>query len=178
MKRYQKKFEESFIKVLEYKGHTVFDTKHSVEEFKNWFPTLSMEHYRNGLRRGINEILEKYKDTVGNYIFRSKKYGYGIQVEWRYDRNDTKERGPKHGYSATTLGKDETKFFTRKDITLFVEEIKAHGVINLKEDISFSPDIKEVAYFRLENNNEDMIGYDIFIENGEIFRTFDIIEIA
>jgi len=59
-----------------------------------------------------------------------------------------------------------------------VEEIKTQGVINIKEDITFSPDIKEVAYFRLENKNEDMIGYDIFIENGEIFRTFDIIEIT
>lgn len=172
---------ETNVIVLRYKGRIIRDTLHSVIEFKRQFPKLSMSDYTKGLKEGIDKILSEYNDEKNFYIIRSKKHGFGIQLDWDYDRYDYNEKGPFHGRTATTLGKDETKFYTHNDITIFVEQIKKYGVSRLNEDIIHYDNVplNEIAYFKLEypQKIKGISMYDVFMEEGNIYRTFDIIEV-
>jgi len=73
---------EYFKEVLHnYQGHNIYDTEHSVERYKERIGK-DIFLYTKLLKKGINRIIENGKETIEDrYIFVSKKYGFGIQVE-------------------------------------------------------------------------------------------------
>lgn len=166
------KVDEAFIKVLTYKGHLIFDILHSIDRYKERVSN-DLTAYYNLLKKGIDYILSHKLENVEEvYIFNSNKYGFGIQVEWRKDRN------PKiktlNGYSATTLSKDEMKFFKKADKKLFLENIaKTEGLKKAKDIVD-----KGFAFYEFDKelkNELYSIHCDLFIESGEIFCTYKII---
>jgi hypothetical protein len=181
---YKKFFKEYFKKVLNYKGRNIYDTEHSIERFKERMPGLDLNIYYTALKQGIDKILKDYKDERNQFIVASEKYGFGIQIDWRSDLKNPKDK-TNHGYSATTLDPKENKLYTKNDKKLFVEQVKKYGVVKntsegRKEKVYYNIPLKNIQYFRLEHLDylkEDMIGFDVFMEYEEIFRTFEIIKV-
>lgn len=174
MERYEPhKFEEYFKEVLhDYQGHSVYDTEHSVARYHERVGK-DIFLYTKLLKKGINWIINNKKEFVEDrYIFVSKKYGFGIQVHWRPDRNNSKQFD---GYSATTLSEEEMEFFTKKDKQLFLEQ--------LYFEESKEKALKTIqGYYRYAFTEElqkemDLCGFDLFIEKGEIYHTFELIEV-
>ena len=165
---------EYFKEVLHnYQGHNIYDTEHSVERYKERIGK-DIFLYTKLLKKGINWIIENNKETIEDrYIFVSKKYGFGIQVEWRKDRNNTKIF---NGYSATTLSKDEMKFFTKADKALFLENIL---LSESKEDAEYLVN-KGYCRYKFEENTKkelDLCEFDLYIQSGEIHYNFELIEL-
>lgn len=174
MKRYKDKLQEYFKKILDFKGYSIYDTNHSVSQY-NIRVGKNIFLYEKLLKKGILHLIKINKsEQPDNYIFVSKKYDFGIQIDWRQD----KYTGKFGGYTATTLSGKEMKFFTKNDTQLFLEQIQKEGIKNvLTEEIIHDIDLNEISYFRLNHNNKDMTGYDVFIEDGNIYRTFEIIKV-
>lgn len=168
------KLQEYFKIVLNYRGHFVADIEHSVERFKERMPDLSYFIYEKLLKKSINWIYNTHREsTEDRYIFRSKKYGFGIQLEWRKDRKS----GMLQGFTATTLSNDEMHYFTKKDKEVFVENIKKQGH-TLQESI----DIATKGFSRFEFDNElkkelDIVHYNLYIQSEEIYNDFELVEI-
>ena len=176
MERYiPHKFEEYFNKVFSYKGHDINDTRHSVEQFQ-LRTGLDIFQYYKLLEKGIDWIIKnKLETTEDRYIFFSKKNGYGIQVHWREDEHS--RSGIFHGFSATTLSKDEMKFFTKKDRLLFLENIQSQGYSS-QESIN----IFDKGYARFEFDTElqnklDECRLEMFVQSGEVNITFELISL-
>lgn len=171
MKKYQNKLlQEYFKKVLDYRGHSIFDVEHSVERYKERIGK-DIFIYEKLLKKGINWIIDNKKEnTEDRYIFMSKRYGFGIQVHWRAGRN------PKegfNGYTATTLSKDEMNYFTQADKQLFLENLKDES--NAQEIVS-----KGYARFFFKESLQkemDLCYYEMFIQSGEIHYTFELIKL-
>ena len=85
---YKKLFKEYFKEVLLYRGRHIYDTEHSVAEFKRHFPHLSINIYEKALQQGVDIILDLLKDSREQFIIKSKKYGFGIQLDWRPDTHN------------------------------------------------------------------------------------------
>ena len=163
-----KSLNEYFKFVYAYRGHQIFDTLHSVEQFNNRVG-LGIDVYYNVLKKAIDFLYKNKKvDIEDRYIFRSKEYGFGIQLEWRRDRYDMRKL---NGFTATTLSDKEMKYYTQADKEVFLEQIKKRGY-TLEESVESI----NKSYSRLElpfNGN----GYDVFCECGKIYYNFQMVEI-
>jgi len=166
---------EYFKDILEFNGYKIYDTEHSVARY-NERVGKDIFLYEKLLKKGIKYLIDNnLVSTTDNYIWYSKRYGFGIQIEWRKDRNTNKFGG----YSATTLSEDEMKYFTKKDKKIFLESIWKEGYS--KED---SMKIVERGYMRYEFNEnlelqqelyDSMI--DLFVQSGKIYHTCSLVEL-
>ena len=153
MKMYKKRFYEYFKKVLNYRGYSVFDIKHSVERY-NERVGKPIFLYEKLLKKGINYLIDKgLESTEDRYIWYSKKYGFGIQVEWRTD-NTGRQRGY-NGWTATTLSEDEMNFFTKKDKKIMLE--KVYTRIEFPKELE-----RELSLCNLYSFTEDYKWYNTF----------------
>lgn len=176
MKPYKRKFNEYFKEVLNYRDHKIYDTEHSVARYKERVSD-DLFSYERLLKKGINYIIEhQLENKEDRYIFVSKKYGFGIQVHWRKD--DKRVRKGFDGYSATTLSNNEMKVFIQKDKEILLENVAYYN--NLKsEDIEF---FRTKGYARYEFEGElfkeiDLINIDYFIEEGQLYITYEVIKL-
>jgi len=163
---------EYFREVLhDYQGHNIYDVEHSVARYHERVGK-DIFIYNKLLKKGINWIIENNKEYVEDrYIFISKKYGFGIQVHWRQDRNNKRIF---NGYSATTLSDDEMHVFTKKDKKLFLENLK---LSETSEDANY---LLEKGYARFEfaedtQKEMDLCGIDLYIQSGEIHNNIELI---
>ena len=184
MKKYKPTLlQEYFKEVLhDYQGHNVYDTEHSIARY-NERVGKDIFLYTKLLKKGINWIITNNKENVEDrYIFISKKYNFGIQVEWRKDGND---KNKYNGYTATTLSQDEMHVFTKADKQLFLENILEYCETyksKFKYTLNKANDILNNDYYRYvfqEGLKEEMnlCGFDLFIEAGKIYYTFELIEL-
>lgn len=171
---YESKFQEYFKKVLHgYQGHNIYDTEHSVARY-NERVGKDIFIYMKLLKKGINWIINNKKEyTEDRYIFVSQKYGFGIQVHWRPDRDNIKVY---NGFTATTLSNNEMKYVTKKDKKLFLENLL---LSESKEDAEY---VLNNGYARFEFNEElqremDICYYTMFIQSGEIYTDFELVEL-
>lgn len=149
-----------------YKNRKIVDIKHSEARFKERLPELDFCIWKDTIRKGIDKILIDYKDNTDNYIIVNNKYNFGIQIHWRLDLKSTDKLN--HAFTSTTLSNKEMKYVTKQDIKVFVEHLK-----KIKKESYMK------SYYRLENIPLELreIHYDVFIENGKVFHTFEIIEV-
>lgn len=105
---------ERFDILLTFKGLKVVDVRHAVEEFKRWFPELSIDILKKSLVQGLSKISLEF----GNYMIISKKYGFRIPVEIRQD-----VKNPRKNIIVipTILNSRETKNL-RKELEVMVEQ--------------------------------------------------------
>lgn len=163
-----KSLQEYFKFVYAYRGHQIFDTLHSVEQYRNRVD-LDIIVYYNVLKKAIDYLYKNKKvDIEDRYIFRSKEYGFGIQLEWRRDRYDMRKL---NGFTATTLSDKEMKYYTQADKEVFVEQNRKRGY-TLEESVESI----EKSYNRLELPF-NIEGYDVFCECGKIYYNFDMVEV-
>jgi len=175
MKKYDPMIlKEYFKEVLHnYRNHNIYDTEHSVLRFNERIGK-DIFLYTKLLKKGINWIIENNKENVQDrYIFVSKKYGFGIQVEWRKDRNNIKLF---NGYSATTLSKDEMHIFTKADKPLFLENVM---LSESKEDTEYLVNKGYARYKFSEDIQKEfnLCGFDLYIQSGEVHYNFELIEL-
>lgn len=117
----EKKLQEKFYKLFQYKGLSVYDSKHAVEEFQNHFPNLPYEVYLKTLKKGLKKIEKKFGlDEVDNYLIVSFLHGIRIPIEIRYD---SKASDRILGVVPTTLAPHEVKKL-RNEIEIMVEQRK------------------------------------------------------
>ena len=165
------RFEEYFKRVLTYKNIDVFDTNHSVARFYERVSD-NIGLYTNLLKKGIDRLINDGRQSINDrYIFISKKYGFGIQIDYRQDRMT----GKFACYSATTLSDNEMNFVTKNDKKLFLENIIKTGndkrLLNegfYTYDLIDNDDLKEELEY---------IGYSKFIEAGKIYTDFELLEV-
>jgi hypothetical protein len=105
---------ERFNILFTFKGLKVVDVRHAIEEFKRWFPELSVGILKKSLVQGLSKISLEY----GNYMIISKKYGFRIPVEIRQD-----VKNPRKNIIVipTILNSRETKNL-RKELEVMVEQ--------------------------------------------------------
>mgnify|MGYP000866763336 CR=1 FL=1 len=105
---------ERFDILLTFKGLKVVDVRHAIEEFKRWFPELSIDILKKSLVQGLSKISLEF----GNYMIISKKYGFRIPVEIRQD-----VKNPRKNIIVipTILNSRETKNL-RKELEVMVEQ--------------------------------------------------------
>ena len=188
MKKYKSQIQEYFKNVLSYKNHNIYDVEHSIIRFKERVSSLDILIYFNLLKKGIDWIIKSNKEKIEDrYIFISKKYGFGIQVEWRKDRY----KNVFNGYSATTFSNNEMNFFTKADKEVFLENItKQHAPKNALFIIdSLSSLIEKKCkdqinskYYSYKFENElkeetDLINMNMFIEQGIVYYTYIFIKL-
>lgn len=175
MKKYKPVLlQEYFKEVLhDYQGHNVYDTEHSIARYHERVGK-DIFLYMKLLKKGINWIISNNKENVEDrYIFVSKKYNFGIQIEWRKDRHD---KNKYNGYTATTLSQDEMHVFTKSDKPLFLEHLLK---TELKETANYLVD-KGYAHYEFQNELKEemnLCGFDLFIEAGKIYYNFELIEL-
>ncbi len=174
LKRY-KSLDEYFKPILNYRGHTVADIDHSIARFKERMPDVNYFVYERLLKKAINWLYDNKKEGVEDrYIFCSKQYGFGIQLEWRRDRHNPKVL---NGYTATTLSNNEMKYFKFDDKKVFVENFIKTGY-SLEE----SKNIVNKGFGRFEFEGElkeelQTIHYNLYIDEGSIRKDFELIMI-
>ncbi len=171
--KYKSQFNEYFKEVLHnYRGYNIYDIEHSVFRYTERVGKDLFIYFKL-LKKGINYIIDNNKEyTEDRYIFVSKKYGFGIQVEWRPDRFNPKIY---HGYSATTLSNEEMKFLLRKDKKIFLENIQKEGY-SLKESLNIYNKGYSVYNFNKELKEElDLCYYKKFVQSGKIYYDFELI---
>jgi hypothetical protein len=105
---------ERFNILFTFKGLKVVDVRHAIEEFKRWFPELSVGMLKKSLVQGLSKISLEY----GNYMIISKKYGFRVPVEIRQD-----VKNPRKNIIVipTILNSRETKNL-RKELEVMVEQ--------------------------------------------------------
>lgn len=168
------RFKEYFKKVLDFRDHSVFDISHSVERYNERIGK-DIFLYEKLLKKGINYLIKNNIELIEDrYIWYSKKYGFGIQVDWREDNN--KRYAGYNGWTATTLSEDEMKFFKKADKKIFLENLL---LTESKENVEY---LMSRGYARYEFKGElkeemDICNFDLFIEEGEIYHTFELIEL-
>ena len=172
LKRY-KSLDEYFKPILNYRGHTVADIDHSIARFKERMPDVNYFVYERLLKKAINWLYVNKKEGIEDrYIFCSKQYGFGIQLEWRRDRHNPKVL---NGYTATTLSNNEMKYFTKNDKKVFVENFVKAGY-SLKESENIV--IKGFGRFEFEGELKaelQTIHYNLYIDEGSIRKDFELI---
>lgn len=148
--------------------------EYSLEKIKHAYPNQYRNYwnlYTHLLKKGIDKIIDD-GDKIDQYIITSKKFGLGIQIEWRRDRSGK----PKpQGYSATSLG-PETMKWAKGDKKIFVERYK---LIHPKTLFRESTDI-ELVFHRFDWPDEltdVMFPAYVFLENSKIFRTFQFVDV-
>ena len=154
---------EYFKKVLSHKGFNIFDVNHSEKRFEDRVSS-DMSLYQNHLKKAIDWLIKNNKEnTEDRYVFLDKNKTFGIQIEWRIDFK-SKEFA---GFSATSFGKDQMKYFTKDDKEILLEQ--------LKEDC-YSKDMER--YFKTEGSywlrSDDLseCNFGIFMEKGKVYRDF------
>lgn len=163
------KLNEHFKKVMTYKNIDFFDINHSIERFYDRV-SGNIILYNTLVKKGIDYIIRSgKKSNEDRYIFMSKLHGFGIQVDYRQDR----KTGKFACYSATTLSKNEMKFFTKKDKQLFLENIiKTGNDVRLLNEGYYKFDF-------IDNNDlsEELLycGYSLYIVSGKIETDFVIV---
>lgn len=73
---------EEFSLITSKDGVKVYDTRHTIAEFKRWYPKLRTL----ALKRTILQGLVKINKKIGNYMLISKTFGYRVPIEIRRDR--------------------------------------------------------------------------------------------
>jgi hypothetical protein len=172
-KLYKRKFNEYSKKLFTYKGRNFFDIEHSIDRFKERFPEYTIEDYITVAHRGIDLILDLFKDSKGKYIIVSKSKYISLQIEWRLDKkgNDRKN----HGFSATTLDYRIHKKEMKGDTKLFVEDYKKHKLECGFYTTDYKQMIKETGYYDIKI--KECPDYKVYIKEGKIYKNFTIIEI-
>lgn len=162
--RYQRKFQEYYKELFTYKGRKIADTDHTISQFNKRFPEYTFEDWKEIIEKGIDTILDVFKDNSAKYVIISKSKNIAIQVEWRKDNkyNDKKN----HAFSATTLDYKIQKRVIQGDTKLFVENF---------EKFSLKESIKDIGYYAIYL--EECKGYKVYIKEGKIYRNFISIEI-
>ena len=182
MQRYVRFSEEkkNYI-IFTYRGIDIWESNHSQERFISRtglsFPSI----YEKAVKEGIDWILDNALKIRQNYIFKSKKHGFGIVFDYRKDPKTKKFAG----FTPTTLGKNETRFYTSNDKEIIVEQIKLYGVNKIHEDASklrYNILPEEVSFFSLKPpfGIEDItrgVGYDVFWEDNRFFRNFLVVNV-
>jgi hypothetical protein len=174
MKRYKTKYQEYSRKLFTHQGRNVFDIEHSMDRFHERFPDLSDEDWNRIMQKGIDFVLDLFKDSIGKYIFVSKKNDVAIQVDWRIDNKSNNNLN--HAFTSTTLEYSVHKNMLRADTKLFVEEIKKYHLEEGFISKSYKNMLKETNFYldiKLEENKD----YKIYIHKGKIYKNFEVIEI-
>lgn len=171
---YQRKFKEYFKEVLTFQKYSIYDTGHSVIRYRERVGD-NMFLYEKLLKKGILYVIKNdLTSTTDRYIFYSNKYKFGIQVEWRLNRDGIKFGG----YSATTLSESEMKFFTKKDKKILLENIQRQGETLEKSKLIFEKGYCRFEYPTKEFQKEmDQIYYNMFVESNEIYYDFELIKL-
>lgn len=169
MQRYQKKFQEYSKQIHTYKNRNVFDTNHAIKRFHERFPELKLKDYYQVLENGIDIILDIMKDSEGKYIIISKSKKIGIQLNWRKDNKSSDNLN--HGFTATTLHRDDNTKVFKKDTKLFVERIKADGYMRLYE--SDQGIIDTTGYYDILLEDD----FKLYLSNGSINMNYELIEV-
>jgi len=164
---------EYFKKIYHYRKYDIFDTEHSVARYKERIGK-DIGIYQELLEDAIDWIVKNKKEsTEDRYIFISKKHNFGIQIHWR-EKRENKEFA---GFSATTLSKNEMEFEKYEDKKVFLENMVKQGreLKEAKKNVNkyfymynFSGELKEEM---------DLCCYDIFIEEGKVYKTFEVVEL-
>jgi len=175
MKKWETILKEYFKEILNYNGHKIFDTEHSVARFKERMKTKDLSSYLVLLKKGINWIIDNEKENIEDrYIFVSKKNGFGIQVHWREDRYTDNF----NGYSATTLSSAEMKYFLNADTELFLENIEKHHKIKNRKLAKDSFKFYYRYVFEEDLRKEvDLINIDMFMEEEKIYYTYIFVKL-
>jgi len=173
MKLYKSKLKEYFKKIYHYRKYDVFDTEHSIVRYKERV-NKDIDIYYEHLEDAIDWLIKNKKQNIEDrYIFISKKYEFGVQLHWR-EKREVPEFA---GFSATTFSKDELHFEKYKDKKVFLENLVKQG-INLKEAKENLPTCFYMYRFEGELKEEmDLCYYDIFIEEGKVYKTFIVVKI-
>ncbi len=141
--------------ILNYKGRVVKDLKHSKSRFHERFPGIPDSKYFDILKKGIDTIMDVFKDNGGKYVVVNKKSNIAIQLDWRKEKfSDSKTN---HGFTATTLDYLQHKNMLQYDTKIFVEQLL--------------PDLEETLYL------EDCPNYKMLVKGGQQYRTFIVIEV-
>jgi len=174
MKRYRK-LQEYFKHIFTYRDRNISDTEHSIERFNERFPKLKLSTWKRVVSKGIDIIIDTFKDSSGKYLIVNKATKVIVQLEWR---KDTKSKdGKNHGFSATTLHYDLHKKELKKDTKLFVEDFKKHNLESwFDNDISYKKMIEDIGYYDVKL--QECPDYKTYIKEGKMYRNFKIIEIG
>lgn len=167
MRKYKYKvLKEYFNKVVYHKGFAIYDVLHSEERYKERVK-LDIEIYKKLLENSIEWIIKNNKSNIeDSYIFISKKYGFGVQINWRKDLKTKKF----NGYTATTLSEKEMKFVKREDKKIILEKVKKKYKNRFEEGVYTGIRFKESIQKEL-----DLCGTMIFIEDKKLYVTREII---
>jgi uncharacterized protein (UPF0248 family) len=179
MERYRRQFEsdelrEYFKQILHYKNHFIYDNFHSVQRY-NERVKLDYSIYDQTLKNAVDWIIYNKKENVEDrYIFISKKYKFGIQIHWHEDIKE-KIKGL-HDFTSTTLSENEMKYYKENDKEIFVEQLNQRDR-HILEKIK----LEEIPYYRLIKKifQEQSVleTYELFIEHGKIYRTFELVDL-
>lgn len=163
-------YKELFI----YKGRHIGDSEHSIERFEQRFPDEDISKWKEIVEKGIDIILDVFKDSEGKYILVNKKTDIAIQFDWRKDkyRND----GKNHGFSATTLSFTDHQRVLKMDTKLFIEKIKREKLEESFVSAKYKNMIKEKNFY-MSINLLECDDYKIYIHKGQVRRNFNVIEV-
>jgi len=161
-------------KILSYKGYSVCDIGHS---FKRYTDLVSDEKslYTELFNSAIQWMIDNMKVNIEDrYIFRSSKYGFGIQMDWIISMQD---KNSSYGYTCTAFTKEEMDRIIKIDKEAFVDNFVYHG-----EQLENSRNIVEKGYGRFTFNQElqdelNLIGMDVFIQDGLVHYTYEMIQL-
>lgn len=160
-------------KILSYKGYSIFDTGHSLKRFTD-LVSDEKSLYNELLCNAIRWMIDNKKvDIEDRYIFKSIKHGFGIQLDWIISIQDESQN---YGYTCTSFSKKEMDTILGIDKDAFV-----NNFIQCGETIENSRNIVEKGYGRFNFNQElqdelNLIGMDVFVQDGLVHYTYEIIQ--
>ncbi len=174
MKKWKSQLQEYSLKIFSYKGRNVWDTNHSVSQFLKRLPEYKIKDWEEVCKKGIDTILNTFKDSAAKFIIISKSKNIAIQLHWRKDEKNND--GNNHGFTATTLDYKTQKKVMKNDTKIFVEEIKKHKLEHCFESSNYKEMVKEIGYMevKLIKNCPD---YKVYIKEGKMYRNFKVIEV-
>ena len=147
----------------------------ALEQIKQEYPDQYKNYwnlYIHLLKKAVDKIIAE-GDRIDQYIIVSKKFGLGIQMELRTDRDGMSRP---QGYTATSLGPDTMKW-AKGDKKLFVEQLRndhQNGKTLFKE---MKEDEIVHRFTWPEDLDDVMFPACIFLENSRIFRSFQFVDV-
>ena len=173
MKKYFR-IKEYFRTLFKYRNRKINDINHSLDRFNERFPQYTFADYKKVIEKGVDIILDIFKDSVNKYLIISKSTDIAVQLEWRKDKKF--KDNINHGFTATTLNSRIHKQLLQKDKKIFVEDFKKFNVYKWFEHKENKKMIKEIGYYAI-NLDKDCEDYKIYLKEGEVHTNFKIIEV-
>lgn len=154
-----------YYKILfNFEGIDIADSEHAILQFKNRFPKLSIDRFYEVLKRGLRKINKRYDLTKiddEEFMIISWKYGFKLPLHLRPDKYNPSK---KVGILPTTLDINEHLYNKYDEIEILVENSKSENFYACIRDVDKDEDPNEYHYWHH------------YIENGEYYRDFEIIE--